>query len=84
MVERTVDRDDRRNTFVTITESGNATIDRALGEMDSFADAVFSQLGEEKSKQINEYFRQLLEAAEAEIEKRKDKGKEDSANGENI
>lgn len=71
LVVRTVDTEDRRNTFVEVTEQGYATIDEVDTIMEDFASAVFDDLGEETMQRLNTYFSRLLEISKTEIEKRK-------------
>lgn len=75
-VIRTVDREDRRNTFVEITEAGEELLTEADGIMSGFADAVFGQMGDETMRKLNSYLARMAETAEAEIAKRKYKGKD--------
>ncbi len=71
LVVRTVDREDRRNTFVEITPAGDALLREIEEIMTSFADAVFGNLGEETIRKLNSYLQEFLEAARKEIDKRK-------------
>ena len=70
-IERTVDKEDRRNTFVMVTEAGKKAFDETMEILEDFADSVFGTMGEEKINQMNDFFKKLFEAAEEEIEKRK-------------
>lgn len=72
-IDRTVDRNDRRNTFVIITPEGEREYRKTMKEIDAFAESVFAQMGENSAKQMNAYFRQLLDAAELELDKRRKK-----------
>lgn len=70
-IERTADKEDRRNTFVSLTEAG-AAVNREIDSiMEGFADAVFGNMGEETMQKLNGYLRQFLETSRAEIEKRR-------------
>ncbi|MGN0659103.1 MAG: MarR family winged helix-turn-helix transcriptional regulator [Emergencia sp.] len=71
LIERNVDRNDRRSTLVELTPSGEALIgevDRIMGE---FADAVFCNVGEENMQKLNCYLRQFVDTARAEVARRK-------------
>lgn len=70
-IERTVDKDDRRNTFVSLTEAGTAINREIDGIMEGFADAVFGNMGEETMQRMNGYLKQFLETSRNEIEKRR-------------
>lgn len=70
-IERTVDKEDRRNTFVSLTEVG-FSINREIDNiMEGFADAVFGNMGEETMQKMNGYLKQFLETSRCEIEKRR-------------
>lgn len=71
LVARTVDQDDRRNTFVEITPKGGALLKEIEAIMNSFAEAVFGNLGEETMGKLNRYLGKLVEVSKAEIEKRR-------------
>ncbi|MGC2871813.1 MarR family winged helix-turn-helix transcriptional regulator [Ihubacter sp. mB4P-1] len=73
-VQRAVDRNDRRNTFVEVTEEGEALIEKVDGVMNEFADAVFVNIGDETMQKLNRYLREFVDVSRAEIEKRKYKG----------
>lgn len=74
-IVRTVDSTDRRNTFVNITEDGEALLNEADRIMSDFADTVFGQMGDDTMKKLNSYLARMAETAKAEIAKRKYKGK---------
>ena len=71
LVVRTIDKEDRRNTFVELTPAGDALLAEIEGIMTSFADAVFGNLGDETIRKLNAYLHEFLEAARKEINKRK-------------
>lgn len=68
---RTVDKKDRRNTYVELTQKGKALMEEVDAIMSDFADTVIGQLGEETMRKLNHYLGKLVDTAEAEIEKRK-------------
>lgn len=74
-IERTADKSDRRNTFVSLTEEGKAMNREIDGIMEGFADAVFGNMGEETMQKLNGYLRAFLETSRKEIDKRKYTGK---------
>lgn len=71
LVVRTIDKEDRRNTFVDITPAGDALLEEIEEIMTSFADAVFGNLGEETIRKLNAYLHEFLDAAKKEIDRRK-------------
>ena len=74
LIVRTVDKKDRRNTFVELTPAGKDMVDQVDEIMTDFADAVCGNLGQDTMRKLNGYLRQLRETAMTEIEKRKYKG----------
>lgn len=70
LVERTVNKNDRRNTYVTLTEKGMDRRNEVSREMDDFGQAVFRQMGEEDMQKLNAYLKELYEITKCEIEKR--------------
>ena len=84
-LERTVDREDRRNTYVLLTEKGRKLLNEADEIMTDFADAVLGKMGEENVKRLNQFLRVFLDTSLAEIATRKYKGEKGEAeNEENI
>ena len=82
---RSVDRQDRRNTYVELTEAGTKVFKETEAIMNDFADAVFGQMGDENMKKLNAILRKFLETAEKEIVIRKFKGKKgETENEENF
>lgn len=70
-IVRAVDEQDRRNTFVALTESGRAILKEADSIVEGFGEAVFANMGDEVMRKLNGYFRQLVDISREEIEKRK-------------
>ncbi len=73
MIERTVNRADRRNTYVTLSEYGKKTsaeIERAMGD---FAQAVLSRMNKEDLSRLVAYLNELYQVAVEEIETRKNR-----------
>lgn len=71
LVQRDVDRKDRRNTFVTVTAKGEAIVKEADDIMEDFCNAVFGNLGAETMQKLNGYLQKFVETSKIEIEKRK-------------
>lgn len=83
-IERTVDKADRRNTFVSLTEAG-FSINREIDNiMEGFADAVFGNMGEETMQKMNGYLKQFLETSRCEIERRRYTDKKTDKKGERL
>lgn len=76
-IERSVNKNDRRITYVELTEEGTKVLKNAEETMDDFADAVLSRLGEENLVRLTTYINQLYKVAAQEIDKRKCKRKGD-------
>lgn len=73
-IVRSIDKKDRRNTYVELTGEGEELLTEADGIMSDFADAVFGRLGEETLIRLTDYLRRLVDTATKEIEKRKYRG----------
>ena len=69
--ERTVDKNDRRNTYVTLTEAGRAVTLEARQIMHEYGRAVTSRLDENEVKQLIAYLNEIYNISKAEIETRK-------------
>jgi len=70
LTERNVDKNDRRNTCVSITPEGVSLLTETEKSMSEFSEAVFGQMGEENVRKLNAAMRQLLNAAETELARR--------------
>lgn len=87
---RSVDKDDRRNTYVELTSEGTAIMMESKEIMHGFADAVLGEMGEENINRLIDYLRELHALAIREIDKRKydnrkyDNRKDETENGKNI
>ena len=82
---RSVDRNDRRNTYVEVTDEGYAVLRETDAIMNDFADAVFGRMGDENMKKLNSFLREFLDTAEKEVALRRYKGKKgETENEENI
>ena len=67
-VERNVNKNDRRNTYVELTEAGRQT-------MSDFGKSVMSQVDEADMKRLISYLDNIYHIAEKEIEARKGQGR---------
>lgn len=70
-VERTVDKKDRRNTYISLTEQGWKKGEEVRDRMHDFSCSVMSQLKEEDVDQLVAYLDRIYEIAEKEIDTRK-------------
>ncbi len=72
-IVRTVNKSDRRNTYVELTEEGKAECSRMEQHMEDFAKKVFSRMNEEDMCKLIAYLNQLFQAASEELEAQKSK-----------
>ncbi|MGF6376114.1 DNA-binding MarR family transcriptional regulator [Clostridiales Family XIII bacterium PM5-7] len=70
-VERVVDREDRRNTYVFLTDEGRKILKKADKTMNDFADAVFGKMGEDNLRKLNQFLEVFVKTAQEEIASRK-------------
>ena len=70
-VERSVDKKDRRNTYISLTEKGWKKGEEVRDRMQDFGCSVMSQLKEEDIDQLVDYLDRIYEIAEKEIDTRK-------------
>ena len=70
-VERSVDKKDRRNTYISLTEKGWKKGEEVRDRMHDFGCSVMSQLKEEDVDQLVAYLDRIYEIAEKEIDTRK-------------
>ncbi len=82
-VERTVDKKDRRNTYVSLTEKGWKKGEEVRDRMHDFGCSVMSQLKEEDVDQLVAYLDNIYEIAEKEIAAQKRQNREDRKGKEN-
>lgn len=84
-IVRSVDRRDRRNTYVELTDMGKDMLTETDAIMNDFADAVFGKMGDENMKKLNSFLREFLETSQKEIALRRYKGKKgETENEENF
>lgn len=70
LISRSVDTNDRRNTYVSLTEPGKKALADAEQIMNDFSNAVFERLDEEKMEHLIAYLKEIYEVSEQEIKKR--------------
>lgn len=70
MIERSVDTEDRRNTYVFLTQKGKEVLEDAEQIMNDFSHAVFERLDEEKMEHLIAYLKEVYEVSAQEIKKR--------------
>lgn len=77
LIERTINKQDRRNTYVALTNEGEKEIKQIQEIMDDFANAVISRMDEADMQKMITYLNELFQIAQEEIEVRsKKKGKD--------
>lgn len=72
LVERKINKNDRRNTYVTLTEKGETVAKKVEAKMNEFTKNIILAMGEEDSKTLIKLFNKLVDTMEAEIEHRKE------------
>ena len=75
-VERSVDKKDRRNTYISLTEKGWKKGEEVRDRMQDFGCSVMSQLKEEDIDQLVDYLDRIYEIAEKEIDTDRKSGQE--------
>lgn len=70
-IERNVDKGDRRNTYVTLTDQGRAITLQSRQVMCDFGKAVMDRLDESDVKQLIGYLDEIYQVSKTEIEARK-------------
>lgn len=76
MIERTVNRYDRRNTHIVLLQKGKDECEEMKTALESFAESVIAQVGETELRQLLADFNKLYEVANEELECRRSRGKE--------
>lgn len=77
LIERTINQSDRRNTYVTLTETGSTTCKQFRQTMCEFGKAVIDRMDEADMRRMIAYINKLNQVALEELEMRKaDKGKD--------
>lgn len=70
-VERTVNKNDRRNTYVEITDRGREVAQEIRDIMCDYGEAVLSKLDEEELSKLISYLNNIYDIAKKEIEVRR-------------
>ncbi len=83
-VERNVDKGDRRNTYVTLTEAGRAVTVQSRQIMYDFGRAVTNRLNEKDVKQLIHFLDEIYQISKTEIEARKQRDRKGTGNEQNI
>ena len=83
-VERNVNKQDRRNTYVELTEQGKAVTLQTRTSMCEFGRAVMDQLDEEEMKRLISYLNHIYVIAEKEIKARKIEHRKERKDEEHI
>lgn len=68
---RSSDINDRRNTYVNLTESGRAVLNEAETIMNDFLESVLDNMNPDDIYMLNEYISRLYEVCKKEISNRK-------------
>ena len=74
-VERNINKNDRRNTYVELTAEGERLTEEARQIMADFGKSVMSQVDEADMKLLISYLDNIYHIAEKEIEARKGQGR---------
>lgn len=70
-IMRSSDVNDRRSTYVNLTESGMSILDETEEIMDGFFESVLDKMNPDDIYILNEYISKLYEVCKEEIKKRK-------------
>lgn len=76
-VERYINKQDRRNTYVELTKEGDRAILEARNTMEEFGRDVMRRLKEDDIRQLISYLNNIYRVSEKEIEARKQKGRKE-------
>ncbi|MBO5523769.1 MAG: winged helix DNA-binding protein, partial [Roseburia sp.] len=80
LIERSVNRADRRNTYVELTEHGKRVMKECKSDLDEVMLAVFAKMGPEDIRRLIGYLDEIYLIAKEEIElriKKKERKQED-------
>lgn len=69
LIERNIDKEDRRNTYVKTTESGDKLVEQIKYNLHDFAGSVLSQMKEEDYERAIAFLNELYDAAEEKLSK---------------
>ena len=76
-VERTINKNDRRNTYVELTAEGKKQTSAVQREMRDFGKTVMAKLDEQEMNQLILYLNNIYSIAEKELEARKIKDRKE-------
>lgn len=68
LIERTVNKADRRNTYVELTERGNVVLKECKNTVDELMEAVFTRMKQEDVEELIKYLEELYQITRTEIE----------------
>ncbi len=71
LIQRTVNTNDRRVTYVSLTDKGHKKLAEAQQAEEEFKDAVFSQIDEAQIEQMVELLNKIYDISAKELEKRR-------------
>lgn len=66
LIERRIDRDDRRNTYITLTEAGEAARQRTAARLSTFLDRVVDRMGPENIRTMIDLWNRFADILEDE------------------
>ena len=69
IIERRIDRSDRRNTLVFLTEDGYSKIREYKKRINKYFETVFERFGEDRVAEVIELIGELSEIAQEELQK---------------
>ena len=66
LIERRIDRDDRRNTYITLTEAGEAARQRTAARLSTFLDRAVDRMGPENIRTMIDLWNRFADILEDE------------------
>lgn len=84
LIERSVNREDRRNVYVALTKKGKEEQQRIGQTMNELGQAVVAQMNEEDIEKLAVCLNEVYEIARREIEKRSLKNRKESSYGKDF
>ena len=82
LIRKKVNKDDKRQVYIEITENGKKELDSIKLDMGDFTDAVFSRFGNENADRLLELIEQIYSITTDEMQKRIKKFEEESKESE--
>ena len=83
-VERTVNKEDRRNTYVRLTAEGEQVVREARKTLCEYGKAVMTKVGEKDMKRLIAYLNNIYIIAQKELDDRKKEDRKGKENEQNI